>query len=79
MITDRELERLDVYVLDTEGGFYHDNEDWAIVPVDKSRHIWEFCSIGSMEPIFKTTKEMTLDDFAELYYHVTHEELTYDN
>lgn len=78
MITDKELGQLEMFKLD-EDGHYSDWEDWAIVPIDKSRQIWDFCAMscidGKTEPIFRTTHEMTIEEFGELFYHVTCEEL----
>jgi len=83
MITDKELERIDGFWLDPKLKYYHDNEDWAFIPLNKNRKEWDFCAMscidGETEPLFRITKDMTMEQLKEMFYLVTNEELFINN
>lgn len=81
MITDKELETIAGFWLDKETKSYIDGEDYAIVPLSKNRMEWDFCYCscvdGTIDPIFRIEKTMTMEDFSEMYYLITHYELIF--
>ena len=83
MITDKELEKIDGFYLDPKTKYYCDGEDYAIVPTSKNRQEWDFCSYdcvnGDIEPIFRIERNTTLDDFSDMFYLVTKDELIFND
>ena len=81
MITDIDLQKLDSFYLDKKTGWYMDREDYVIINVDKTRKRWKFCYMscvdGSIDEICPIDIDMTMDDFSDLFFNITKEELIF--